>query len=156
MKFHYCSPIGDITLTSSGKALTGLCFGDHGNLEYENDGLPVFDKAVKWLDIYFGGAGPDLILPLELNVTPFCREVLNIVKTIPFGQTMTYGEIADIIAERRGIGRMSAQAVGGAVGRNPIPIIIPCHRVVGADGALTGYSCGIERKLWLLEHEYRR
>lgn len=157
--YHYTSPLGGITLASDGEALTGLWFDgqkyfgaglDKGAEESE---LPVFTEAVRWLDTYFSGKAPDFTPPLSLNTTPFRRAVCDIMLTIPYGQTMTYGEIADIIAKQKGIGHMSAQAVGGAVGHNPISIIIPCHRVVGADGSLTGYAGGLDKKTALLKLE---
>ena len=108
--------------------------------------LPIFDEICRWLDIYFSGKEPDFTPPLSMRTTPFRKAVWEIMLTIPYGQTMTYGEIAGIIAEQRGIDRMSAQAVGGAVGHNSISLIIPCHRVIGTDGSLTGYAGGIDKK----------
>ncbi len=113
----------------------------------------IIQQSVDWLNIYFSGKEPDFMPAVSLKGTPFQMEVWNILKEIPYGQTMTYGEIAVRIARQRGISRMSAQAVGGAVGRNPISIIIPCHRVVGANGSLTGYAGGIDRKRVLLKLE---
>ena len=110
-------------------------------------------QAKKWLDIYFSGQDPDFIPPLHVEGTSFHREVCEIMLSIPYGKTMTYGEIAQTIASRRGIRKMSARAVGGAVGHNEISIIIPCHRVVGANDNLTGYGGGISRKVRLLELE---
>ena len=122
--------------------------------------LPVFLETKKWLDQYFSGTVPDFTPPLLIRTTPFRKEVLEILLTIPYGKTMTYGEIAAILTERRRAShskehssRMSAQAVGGAVGHNPISIIIPCHRVIGSDGSMTGYAGGIERKICLLQIE---
>ena len=152
--FCYDSPIGSITLASNGKALTGLGFCRQTGFANVSDiVLPVFRQTIRWLDIYFGGEIPDYAPPISLHTTDFRKSVYDILLTIPYGQTMTYGEIADIIAERQGKKRMSAQAVGGAVGHNPIGIIIPCHRVIGADGGLTGYSGGLDRKLFLLKLE---
>ncbi len=109
--------------------------------------LPIFEQSVRWLDIYFSGKTPDFTPPLCMQTTPFfVKAVWEIMLTIPFGKTMTYGEIADRIAKQKGLSKMSAQAVGGAVGHNSISLIIPCHRVVGTNGALTGYSGGIEKK----------
>ena len=156
---HYESPIGGITLASNGEALTGLWYDgqkyfalylDH---EHEEKELPVFELAKKWLDIYFSGKEPDFKVPMYFTGSKFQNEVWEILSSIPYGQTMTYGEIAKIIAKRRGLSRMSAQAVGGAVGRNEISVIVPCHRVVGSNGSLTGYAGGIDKKIWLLEHE---
>lgn len=157
--YHYSSPLGKITLASNGKALTGLWFDGqkyfpHNLISESTEAeLPIFTQTCKWLDIYFSGKQPDFTPPINLQTTPFRKAVYDILFTIPYGQTVTYGEIAHILAERKGIERMSAQAVGGAVGHNPIGIIIPCHRVVGSDGSLTGYAGGLERKKWLLRHE---
>lgn len=157
--YRYESPLGNITLESNGEALCGLwlegqkTFGAARSSEYEKKELTVFDDTVRWLDIYFRGQIPDFTPPLLLNTTPFRREVCEIMLSIPYGQTVTYGMIADRIAARRGIPKMSAKAVGGAVGHNPISIIIPCHRVVGAGGDLTGYAGGIDKKIKLLTIE---
>ena len=163
--FHYQSPLGPITMQSDGEFLTGLLFDDekyfdgtiHGQGEvttlHECRELPAFAETVRWLDTYFAGEEPDFLPPIALHTTPFRREVCEIMLTIPYGKTMSYGEIAALIAKRRGIARMSAQAVGGAVGHNPISIIIPCHRVIGTDGSLTGYAGGIDKKAALLKLE---
>lgn len=157
--YHYASPLGDITLASDGEALIGLWFdgqkyfGQTLGKEHVKAGLPVFDETVRWLDIYFSGKEPDHTPPIRLNTTPFRRAVCEIMLTIPYGHTMTYSRIAEIIAEQKGVKRMSAQAIGGAVGHNPITLIIPCHRVVGADGSMTGYAGGIDRKIKLLDIE---
>lgn len=156
---QYASPLGGITMASDGSALTGLWFdgqkyfGDTLPEQYEAGELPVFDAAKKWLDIYFQGKSPDFTPPLLLDASPFRRAVWEILLTIPFGETMTYGEISDKIAKQRGAARMSAQAVGGVVGHNPISIIVPCHRVVGTSGSLTGYAGGIDKKVKLLTLE---
>ena len=124
--FHYTSPLGGITLASDGKALTGLCFDGqkyfpHKLVEESSEAeLPIFTETVKWLDIYFSGKEPDFTPPISLNTTPFRKAVYDILLTIPYGQTMTYGEIARILAENQGVERMSAQAVGSAVGHNPM------------------------------------
>ena len=115
--------------------------------------LAVFAKTDRWLDIYFSGKDPGFIPPLALKSTDFRMAVWEILLGIPYGGTMTYGQIAAEIARTRGVKTMSAQAVGGAVGHNPISLIVPCHRVVGADGSLTGYAGGVERKRALLEME---
>ena len=157
--FHYTSPLGGITLASSGEALTGLWFDGqkyfpHKLISESNEAeLPIFTQTCKWLDIYFSGKEPDFTPTISLNTTPFRKVVYDILLTIPYGQTMTYGEIARILAERQGVEHMSAQAVGSAVGHNPISIIIPCHRVVGADGSLTGYAGGLDKKTALLKLE---
>ena len=157
--FHVSSPLGGITLSSDGSALTGLWFdgqnyfGDTLSSESVECDLPVFRQTAEWLAVYFSSRAPDFIPPLCLLTTPFRRTVCEIMLTIPFGQTMTYGEIAAIIAKQRNVPHMSAQAVGGAVGHNPISLIIPCHRVIGSDGSLTGYAAGLDRKAALLKLE---
>ena len=157
--YRYPSPIGSITMSSNGTALTGLWFDGQKyfaqtlSKPYEEKLLPVFEETIKWLDIYFSGEIPDFTPELSVHSTPFRKAVYDILLTIPYGQTMTYGEIAEIHAQQTGKKKMSAHAVGGAVGHNPISIIIPCHRVVGADGSLTGYAGGIDRKKFLLELE---
>jgi methylated-DNA-[protein]-cysteine S-methyltransferase len=108
------------------------------------------------LDRYFEGQDPGFVPPIRLDGTPFQQTVWELLQTIPYGETMTYGEIAARIARLRGIRKMSAQAVGGAVSRNPIALIIPCHRVIGSNGDLTGYAGGLDRKEWLLFLEHAR
>ena len=157
--YHYDSPLGGITLSSNGTELTGLWFdgqkyfGDILEEKYEEKSLPIFEQTARWLDIYFSGKLPDFTPPLYMKTTPFRKAVWEIMLTIPSGKTMTYGEIADKIAKQKGLSKMSAQAVGGAVGHNSISLIIPCHRVVGTSGSLTGYSGGIEKKVQLLTLE---
>ena len=158
---HYQSALGSITMASDGEVLTGLWFegqkyfGATLQKEKEEGELPVFRETRQWLDIYFSGKMPDFTPPLFLkNGSDFRQEVWNILLTIPYGKTMTYGEIAACIAKKRGLKRMSAQAVGGAVGHNPISIIVPCHRVVGSNGNLTGYAGGIDKKVELLRMEH--
>ncbi|MBO4793356.1 MAG: methylated-DNA--[protein]-cysteine S-methyltransferase [Deltaproteobacteria bacterium] len=156
---HYSSPLGGITLASDGEALVGLWFdgqkyfADALDPEHEETFLPVFAQADRWLDTYFSGREPDFTPPLSMRATSFRKAVWNILLSIPYGQTMSYGAIAERLAGERGVARISAQAVGGAVGHNAISLIIPCHRVVGADGSLTGYAGGIERKARLLAME---
>ena len=156
---HYDSPLGGITLSSDGEALLGLWFDGQKLFasklapDHEARALPVFDLAKRWLEVYFGGRDPGFTPPLKMKTTAFRHAVWEILLTIPFGRTMTYGEIAAELARRNGLPRMSAQAVGGAVGHNPISLIVPCHRVVGADGSLTGYGGGLERKRRLLALE---
>ncbi len=156
---HYASPLGGITLASNGTALTGLWFDGQkyfGNTlprEHTEQALPVFAEATRWLTVYFSGRKPDFTPPLAMETTPFRKAVWEILLTIPYGKTMTYGEIAKQIARKNGLSHMSAQAVGGAVGHNSISLIIPCHRVVGANGSLTGYAGGIDRKIQLLRLE---
>ena len=157
--YHYDSPLGGITLSSNGTELTGLWFdgqkyfGNTLSKQYEGKNLPVFGQAAFWLDIYFSGKAPGFTPPLLMKTTPFRKAVWKIMLTIPFGKTMTYGEIADRTAQQMGLSKMSAQAVGGAVGHNSISLIIPCHRVVGTGGSLTGYAGGIARKVQLLKME---
>lgn len=157
--YHYPSPVGDITLASNGEALTGLWFdgqryfADTLPQEYKQTELPIFEQTRKWLDIYFQGKEPDFTPPLCMKTTPFRKAVWEIMLTIPYGKTMTYGDIAKQIAESQGLTKMSAQAVGSAVGHNSISIIIPCHRVVGAGGNLTGYAGGLDKKIQLLTLE---
>ena len=156
---HYSSPVGEILLASDGEGLTGLWFEGQKyfvlrlDKEHEEKEISLFEQAKRWLDIYFGGEEPDFTPPLHFTGTAFQKEVWEILCGIPYGQTMTYKEIAERMAAKRGLPHMSAQAVGGAVGHNPIGIIIPCHRVVGADGSLTGFGGGIETKKALLELE---
>lgn len=156
---HYDSPLGGITLGSNGEELIGLWFdeqkyfGDTLGRDREEKDLAVFRETKKWLDIYFSGKVPDFIPPLSMLCSDFRKSVWEVMLAIPYGQTMTYQEIAAEIAKTRGLKQMSAQAVGGAVGHNSISLIIPCHRVVGTNGSLTGYSGGIDKKIWLLEHE---
>ena len=158
-RLHYRSPLGSITLACDGEALTGLWFDGQKHFPHNLTAdsteaeLPVFAQTVSWLDLYFSGTAPDFTPPLRLQTTTFRRAVYDILLTIPYGQTVTYGEIAQIIAKQRSIAKMSAQAVGGAVGHNPIALIIPCHRVIGADGSLTGYAGGTDRKAALLKME---
>lgn len=146
-------------MASDGTALTGLWFdgqkyfADTVLEEHIEKSLPIFDDVSKWLDIYFGGKEPDFMPLVTFETTPFRKAVWDILVTIPYGKTMTYGEIADIIAGQKGIDKMSAQAVGGAVGHNLVSIIIPCHRVVGTGGSLTGYAGGIDKKIQLLKLE---
>lgn len=156
---HYDSPLGSIMLASDGRNLTGLWFdgqahfGSTLNKTNVAQNLPVFQETVRWLDLYFSGVNPDFLPPLHLRGTTFQQEVWEILLQIPYGKTMTYGEIAAVLAKQRGLSSMSAQAVGNAVGRNPISLIVPCHRVVGSKGKLTGYAGGIEKKQWLLQLE---
>ena len=155
----YESPIGRMLLAADDAGLTGLWFEGQKyfarclDRETEEKELPVFAEAKRWLDIYFSGKEPDFTPPLHFTGTDFQKEVWEILCAIPYGQTMTYGAIADQLAKKRGLSRMSAQAVGGAVGHNNLSIIVPCHRVVGSDGSLTGYAGGIERKTFLLNLE---
>ena len=156
---HYESPLGGITMASDGEALCGLWFDGQKyfaaglSQDHEEKELPISQQTIRWLDVYFSGKEPDFTPPLTMRTTEFRKIVWKIMLSIPYGKTMTYGEIASKVAEMKGLHGMSAQAVGGAVGHNAISLIIPCHRVVGADGALTGYAGGIDRKLKLLKLE---
>ena len=156
---QYSSAIGRIVLAADDAGLTGLWFVGQKyyartlDPEHEQREIPLFKTVKRWLDIYFSGSEPDFAVPLHLIGTEFQKEVWHILCTIPYGHTMTYGEIARQLAAKRGLAHMSAQAVGGAVGHNAISIVVPCHRVVGADGSLTGYAGGIERKARLLALE---
>ena len=156
---HYQSPLGTILLAADSIGLTGLWlegqthFARSLKKESEEKELAVFQTAKRWLDLYFSGQNPSFSVPLHLIGTDFQRQVWEILCAIPYGETTTYGAIAKEIASRQGLARMSAQAVGGAVGRNPVSIIVPCHRVIGANGSLTGYAGGIEKKQMLLELE---
>ena len=160
-KMMVSTPLCRILLASDGENLTGLWlegqkyYGGAGSVEMtQRDELPVFASAKNWLDRYFNGDRPDIS---ELSLAPvggdFRREVWRMLCEIPYGEYRTYGDIAKDIAANTGRESMSAQAVGGAVGHNPISIIIPCHRVVGAGGSLTGYAGGIDKKVKLLSHE---
>ena len=156
---HYHSPLGDILLAADDTGLTGLWFEGQKyyalylDAEHKEKEIPLFKDVKRWLDIYFSGNEPDFKLPLHFTGTDFQNEVWEILYSIPYGKTMTYGEIAKQLAKKRGIKQMSAQAVGGAVGHNEISIIVPCHRVVGSNGSLTGYAGGIDKKIKLLELE---
>ena len=156
----YESPLGSILLAGDEQGLTGLWFTE--GARYVGLGLQkgarrceteYFEQVKKWLDIYFSGRDPGFLPRIHLVGSDFRSRVGEIMCEIPFGETVTYGRIADQIAKERGLARMSAQAVGGAVGHNPICIIVPCHRVIGANGSLTGYGGGILRKKALLELE---
>lgn len=156
---HYQSPIGHITMASNGEALIGLWFEGQkyfGSTLAANPiprELPIFAQTARWLDIYFQAQAPDFTPPLHLQTSDFRRLVWQKMLQIPFGQTTTYGTIAAEIAEQKGLPSMSAQAVGNAVAHNPFLIIVPCHRVIGADGSLTGYAGGIDKKRRLLALE---
>ena len=149
------SPVGELLLLSDGTCLTGLYIGRQPEPEWQRqDGLPVFALTGRWLEDYFAGAPREIgELPLKAEGTLFQRTVWGILCTIPWGTTRSYGDIAKEAARRLGKEKMSAQAVGQAVGKNPIWILIPCHRVVGADGSMTGYAGGVDKKAWLLRHE---
>lgn len=157
---HYESPLGGILLAADEVGLTGLWFDGQKYFardlpaEHTERNTPLLLKAGRWLDIYFTGREPDFMLPLHPVGSAFRQSVWEILLQIPYGQTTTYGEIARQLTEQKGGARVSAQAVGGAVGHNEISIIIPCHRVVGTGGSLTGYAGGIDKKIKLLELEH--
>lgn len=156
----YSSPLGEITLASDGTHLIGLWF-EGGRYAGETiskdavkrDDLPVFQETKHWLNLYFVGKDPNFRPPLLVRGSVFRKNVCQKILAIPYGQTKTYGDLAKEVAAERGLAHMSAQAVGGAVSHNPISLIIPCHRVVGTNGSLTGYGGGIWRKVKLLELE---
>lgn len=155
----YQSPFGKLLLAADETGLTGLWFegqkyfGLYLDKAHTEKNLPVFEQADRWLDLYFSGKDPGFGIPLHFIGTDFQNAVWAILASIPYGKTTTYGEIAKQLAAQRGLPHMSAQAVGGAVGHNPISIIVPCHRVVGTNGSLTGYAGGIDRKRELLSLE---
>ena len=155
----YTSPLGGILLAADEVGLRGLWFDRQKYFAHDlpdertERETPALLEAKRWLDLYFGGQEPDFLPPLHPVGTPFRQAVWEILLRIPYGKTVTYGEISKQLAEKMGLERMSAQAVGGAVGHNEISIIIPCHRVVGSNGSLTGYAGGINRKIKLLELE---
>ena len=157
----YSSPLGPVTLASDGEALVGLWLqgqksvSDAASTELEQrDSLPVFQEGKDWLEAYFAGERPDASqLALAPAGSPFRQAVWRMLREIPYGATTTYGEITRKMAALTGKPGMAAQAVGGAVGHNPISLIIPCHRVIGAGGSLTGYAGGLAQKVWLLRHE---
>lgn len=151
---HYDSPLGGITLGSDGKTLIGLWFDGQryfadvlDPVHEERPILPIFKEARRWLDVYFSGQEPQLIPALTFRGSDFRKRVWQHLMEIPYGQTTTYGQLA------RMLGCKSAQAVGGAVGHNPLTLIVPCHRVVGTGGSLTGYAGGIDKKVRLLQME---
>lgn len=155
---NYLSKIGALILLSDGKSLIGLYFSldslKVSNKLIRNDNLEIFKETKKWLDNYFNGKKVNpKTLKILLDGTDFRNIVWNELLNIPYGETLTYKQLGELVCKRLGKKKMSAQAIGGAVGHNPIPIIIPCHRVIGSNGTLTGYSGGIEKKKYLLELE---
>ncbi len=156
---HYDSPLGGILLVADEIGLTGLWFdgekyfADALDPEHTAQETPILLEAKRWLDVYFSGQEPDFTPPLHPIGSPFRQEVWELLLQIPYGQTTTYGALAKQMAAKHGLSRMSAQAVGGAVGHNEISIIIPCHRVVDTSGSLTGYAGGIDKKVKLLTLE---
>lgn len=156
---HYESQLGGILLAADEIGLTGLWFDGQKYFARElpaertEKEMPILTETKRWLDIYFTGTEPDFLPLLHPIGSTFRQEVWKLLLQIPYGKTVTYGELARQLAEKRGLPRMSAQAVGGAVGHNQISVLIPCHRVVGANGSLTGYAGGIQKKVKLLELE---
>ena len=157
---HYESPLGTMTMAGDGDHLTGLLFDgqkyDRSTITDDavvQPDLPVFTQTVQWLDAYFEGADPGFTPPIRIEGSDFRKMVTSIMLSIPFGTTSTYARIAAEVARRTGRKQMSAQAVGGAVGRNPITLIVPCHRVVASNGSLRGYAGGVDRKERLLKME---
>lgn len=160
-KTDYNAPIGRMMIVSDDTRIVGVWLegqkyfgGVIGEDLLRQDDLPVLQEAKSWLDRYFAGDKPRISeLPLAPRGNAFRQAVWRILCAIPYGEVVTYGDIAKEIARQRGIKTMSAQAIGGAVGHNPISVIIPCHRVVGANGNLTGYAGGLDVKIKLLAHE---
>ena len=155
----YDSPLGGILLAADEEGLTGIWFEEQKYfavklpVEHEEKATPVLQDACRWLDIYFSGREPDFTPVLHLVGSDFRQAVWALLLKIPYGQTTTYGALAKRLAESNGGRRVSAQAVGGAVGHNPVSIIVPCHRVEGSDGSLTGYAGGNDKKIRLLTLE---
>ena len=152
---QYDSPVGSLLLTCRDEGLTGIWFDRELPDHCRQENHPILHQTQLWLDGYFSGEKPSMEIPLAPDGTEFQKQVWKRLLTIPYGETKTYGGIAREVASMMGKEKMSAQAVGQAVGRNPISILIPCHRCVGARGRLTGYAGGMDRKIWLLRHEGR-
>lgn len=161
--YNYISPMGKITIAFNEESVVGLWFDGQKHFEailpenhrvcYDKNCFPILLKTLEWLDIYFSGKCPDFTPQIAVKATPFRMRVWNIISEIPYGETLSYKEIARKTVKDTGFAKMSSQAVGGAVGHNPILLIIPCHRVIGADGSLTGYAAGTDRKMRLLSME---
>ena len=158
---RYTSFLGEIILSSDGSALNGLWFSDQKHFTHQvisalpEADLSVFEQTDRWLDQYFNHIIPAFTPPLSVYGTPFQLQVWKLLLTIPCGKTATYGELASLIAVQNNRPHMSAQAVGNAVGANPVSLIIPCHRIIGRNGSLTGYAGGLERKAALLALEQK-
>ena len=156
---HYTSPLGGMLLAADERGLTGLWFdgqkyfGGHLPAVHTERQTPILAQTKRWLDLYFTGKKPDFLPPLHPDGSAFRQAVWALLLQIPYGQTTTYGALAKQLAAKLGRPRMSAQAVGGAVGHNEISILVPCHRVVGTGGSLTGYAGGVDKKKALLELE---
>lgn len=158
-KVYYESPLGMILLIADNIGLIGAWFEGQKFYPYqlaqeaEEKLTPILQEAIRWLEIYFAGKEPDFTVTMHMQGTAFQEKVWELLRDIPYGETVTYGELAQRVSRQMGRQTMSAQAVGGAVGRNKLSIFIPCHRVLGADGSLTGYAGGVERKKYLLALE---
>ena len=158
-KYTYESPLGTMVMLGTLSYLTDLFFIDeahapsYDDAEYIEQLTGPFEVTIMWLNQYFNGKNPFITPPIQLEGTEFRKSVWSILQTIPYGDTTTYGDIGKQIAQQQGKEKFSAQAVGGAVGHNPISIIVPCHRVIGSNGQLTGYAGGIERKKYMLDLE---
>ena len=158
-KYTYESPLGTMVMLGTLSYLTDLFFIDeahapsYDDAEYIEQLTGPFEVTIMWLNQYFNGKNPFITPPIQLEGTEFRTSVWSILQTIPYGETTTYGDIGKQIAQEQGKEKFSAQAVGGAVGHNPISIIVPCHRVIGSNGQLTGYAGGIERKKYMLDLE---
>lgn len=143
---NYNSPLGKIILTSDGEFLTGLYFDGQKNFSGTEKTLPLFEETKTWLEIYFSGKAPNFTPPLKFSATNFRNSVYQVLLKIPYGETTTYGEIANALGS-------SPRAIGRAVAQNPVLIVVPCHRIIGARGNLTGYAGGLDRKAKLLQLE---
>ena len=158
-KYTYESPLGTMVMLGTLSYLTDLFFIDeahapsYDDAEYIEQLTGPFEVTIMWLNQYFNGKNPFITPPIQLEGIEFRKSVWSILQTIPYGETTTYGDIGKQIAQEQGKEKFSAQAVGGAVGHNPISIIVPCHRVIGSNGQLTGYAGGIERKKYMLDLE---
>lgn len=159
----YSSPLGLLALRSDGSSLTGLWFIGQKHFpprlpppDKVSARLPLFREVRKWLDCYFQGKVPELMPAIRLEGTPFRMKVWETLRQIPYGETVTYKDIAQELAQKAQTSALSAQAVGGAVGHNPVSILVPCHRVIGSDGSLKGYAAGLDKKRWLLEMEQKK
>ena len=156
---EYLSPLGRVTLASDGISIIGLWFvgqrydGSNRLTADARERPEAITKAIRWLDEYFSGSVPAYMPPLNPAGTPFQRMVWDVLRTIPYGGTASYLQIAKAVAGKYHLTNVSARSVGGAVGRNPVSILIPCHRVIASNGALTGYAGGLHRKRWLLQLE---
>ena len=150
---EYASPLGKLLLTCEKDGLTGIWFDRELPDRCKQEDHPILQQTKLWLDAYFQGEKPNSDIPLSLRGSAFQKLIWNLLLGIPYGQVRSYGSLAREAAALLGKEKMSAQAVGQAIGKNPVSILIPCHRVVGSHGQLTGYASGLERKILLLHHE---